>query len=426
MFAVGLGIASLLVAAQPSTLPWVHDDWPAAAREAAASGKLVAVDVWATWCHTCLSMKNFTLEEPPLARVAGQHVWLSLDYDRPENQAFFATFPVSAFPTFLVVDAVEKKVVARWVGSGSAKQMEAFFASARRDASDPLSLGLRALAERRLDDAIPALERALETPADRTRAYGGLLEALAQRDIVRCAEVGARAVAATDDTSVGLDAVMMASDCASNLPPERADEARALRQAALRRFTKVEKSAAWRALAVDDRSGVYAAWADLLDTLDQKAEGDRITARRLDMLDAAARAAKTPEARATFDPHRVECALRLKRYAFAEKMLADTARAMPKDFNPPARLALILRTKGDLAGALASIDHALALGYGPRKVRLYSIKVDVLIDLGRLDDARTTIADARAFIAGLDPALVRAGWVKALDAQAARLEKRGS
>jgi hypothetical protein len=171
---------------------------------------------------------------------------------------------------------------------------------------------------------------------------------------------------------------------------------------------------------------VYAAWADLLDTMDQRAEGDRITQRRLAMLDAAARAAKTPEARATFDPHRVECALRLKRYAFAEKMLADTARAMPKDFNPPARLALILRAKGDLAGALASIDHALALGYGPRKVRLFSIKVDVLTDLGRRDDARATIADARAFIGGLDPALVRAGWTKALDAQAAKLDKPGS
>jgi hypothetical protein len=49
MSALALGIASLLVAAQPSVLPWVHDDWPAAAREASASGKLVAVDVWATW-----------------------------------------------------------------------------------------------------------------------------------------------------------------------------------------------------------------------------------------------------------------------------------------------------------------------------------------------------------------------------------------
>src|SRR5262245_57560515 len=104
----------LAVSAEP--LPWVHDDWAAAKKQAIAEKKLVAVDVWATWCHTCLSMKNYILKEPPLAKVAKQHVWLSLDYDLEKNAAFFTRFPIGVFPTFLVVDPEREEIVARWPG----------------------------------------------------------------------------------------------------------------------------------------------------------------------------------------------------------------------------------------------------------------------------------------------------------------------
>ena len=73
MSALLLGaLTALVTAAAPSAsgIRWVEDDWPAARAQAKRDKKLVAVDVWATWCHTCLSMKNYVLTEPELAPLA--------------------------------------------------------------------------------------------------------------------------------------------------------------------------------------------------------------------------------------------------------------------------------------------------------------------------------------------------------------------
>jgi hypothetical protein len=58
-------------------------------------------------------------------------------------------------------------------------------------------------------------------------------------------------------------------------------------------------------------------------------------------LEAGAKSAETAEARATFDAYRLACYLDLKRYADAEAMLAASEAALPADFNPPWRLAVL-------------------------------------------------------------------------------------
>ncbi|HEY4120714.1 MAG TPA: thioredoxin family protein, partial [Byssovorax sp.] len=61
-----------LVAAAPAPPPkpepvaFVEDDLAAATARAANEKKALFVDVWAPWCHTCLSMKNFVLSSPDL------------------------------------------------------------------------------------------------------------------------------------------------------------------------------------------------------------------------------------------------------------------------------------------------------------------------------------------------------------------------
>lgn len=421
MFASTL-VAALLISApaKPSTLPWIHDDWAAARKQALATGKLVAVDVWATWCHTCLSMKNFVLEEAPLAAVASQHVWLSVDYDRESNAAFFGAYPVSAFPTFMVVDPKAEQVVARWVGSGTAEQMAGFFAAAKVDAKDPLTLGMRALAKNDAAAARPIFEKALTQKgldqAVETRLWNGLMESLSRVDPKACAARAPEVIARTDDTAPGIDAVLIAADCASGDV--------SVEKAARERLEKVAASPALEALAPDDRSGLFATLADLYDKTGDTAKGDAATRRRLAVLEKAAAAATTPAQRATFDPHRLECYLRLHQHDVAEKMLAASERDFPKDFNPPARLALLYRDKGDTQRGLAAIDRALALGYGPRKVRLHSTKIDLLIDAKKWPEARAAIAAARAHIAQLDAALVRASWSAGLEAQAARIDPK--
>src|SRR5690349_674360 len=119
--------------ADASGIAWVHDDYTKAKADAIADGKLLAIDVWATWCHTCLSMKNFVLTQREMAPVSKELTFLALDSDKPENAPFFDKISVGALPTFLVVDPKSDAVVARWVGSGTAKQLAGFFAAADRE-----------------------------------------------------------------------------------------------------------------------------------------------------------------------------------------------------------------------------------------------------------------------------------------------------
>src|SRR5262245_2207872 len=113
MIALSTFVLTLALGAEPapeaqnkdvSGIVWINDDWAKAKAQAIEAGQLIAVDVWATWCHTCLSMKHFVLTEKPLADVSKQHTFLMLDFDRPENAAFFAKIAVPALPTFMVID----------------------------------------------------------------------------------------------------------------------------------------------------------------------------------------------------------------------------------------------------------------------------------------------------------------------------------
>lgn len=418
MLALSLAV-SLLAAPTADRLPWVRDDWTEAKNRATASKKLVAVDVWATWCHTCLSMKNFVLTEAPLAKVADTHVWLALDYDLEKNAAFFAKFPIAAFPTFLVIDPVKEEVVARWVGSGSAEEMAAFFATASPTPTDPLALGNRALARGQHAEAAAIFEKALGAKSNdaalETRLIGGLIEALYKSDPKRCVERGVALLDRVDDSSPGVDAGAMISYCAEGLEPSVKNAALAKVKA---RLEKTEQNAtAMAKLSIDDRSGLYSMLIDLEDALGNGKAADALTLKRLALLESAASAAKDPTARATFDAHRLECYLRLKRFPVAQKMLEATAKAMPKDFNPPWRLAVLFKATGDTKRGLNAIERALSLGYGPRRVRLHSTKIDLLIQAKRWSDAKGAIGDARADIKKMDAALVRSSWTDALNAQ---------
>lgn len=72
--------------------------------KAKAEGKSVPVDAWAPWCHTCLSLQNYVLNDPSLASLADRIVLVELDTDRPENAGFMEKYTVSVWLTFFVID----------------------------------------------------------------------------------------------------------------------------------------------------------------------------------------------------------------------------------------------------------------------------------------------------------------------------------
>src|SRR2546426_1049803 len=54
--------ALLLIAAAHGSLHFIEDDHSKALAAARADHKPLFVDLWATWCHSCLSMQRFVLD----------------------------------------------------------------------------------------------------------------------------------------------------------------------------------------------------------------------------------------------------------------------------------------------------------------------------------------------------------------------------
>lgn len=103
-------------------LAW-YTDAPEAALEAArAADKLVLVDLWAYWCHTCLSMREYVLTAEHLAGVRDRLVFLAIDTERARNAKVLERLPIAAWPTFYLVDA-DYAVHGRLVGAASPAQL---------------------------------------------------------------------------------------------------------------------------------------------------------------------------------------------------------------------------------------------------------------------------------------------------------------
>jgi tetratricopeptide (TPR) repeat protein len=176
-------------------------------------------------------------------------------------------------------------------------------------------------------------------------------------------------------------------------------------------------------LTVDDKSGLYSYMIETLTTLGEKEAADKVIATRIAMLEEAASKATSPESRSTFDSHRLEEYLRAQKYDEAEKMLIASENAMPNDFNPPYRLAVLYKNAGKIDEGLAAADRALAKGYGARRLRMYSVKVDLLVAKKNFDWARKTIGEAKAEIAKMNKKVVRPSWLKELDSKMEAITK---
>jgi len=212
-----------------------------------------------------------------------------------------------------------------------------------------------------------------------------------------------------------LDVVGMGLSCAGELPkdaPGRAGLIAPLEKAADELLAKRDV-----AIAADDYSGLFGTVVDVREDRGD-AEGARATAERwAAYLEEQAAKAPTPEARAVFDPHRLTAYQKLKQPERALPMLQASEKALPDDFNPPARLAVAYRDLGRFDEALAATDRALARARGPRKLRIYSTRAAVQEKKGDPAAARRTLDDALAFAATLPRAQQYEGLLSSLKKQ---------
>src|SRR5713101_7400352 len=77
-------------------------------------------------------MRANVLHDPALVKHAGQFVWLSIDTEKPGNENFLEKFPISSWPTFLVVEPGSETSALMWPGIATAPQLERLFEDGQR------------------------------------------------------------------------------------------------------------------------------------------------------------------------------------------------------------------------------------------------------------------------------------------------------
>ena len=409
------GLALLGCAKRPEPvlrqgLPWYEDAPDAALAAARAEHKLVLVDLWAPWCHSCLSMQNFVLTAENLPQITSHFVLLAVDTERADNAPFLQALPVAVWPTFYVVNP-ELQVFGRWLGSAAPAQLARFLSESERAAqlegserlpdSDPtaqlrLGDGLAMRGEHVL--AADAYARALElAPVDwprRPETLVAQITALSKaRADTRCLELASAGMQHTGSAASASDFASYALGCAERVAAGDA-LAPQVRRAVEQRLTPLCQQGTSE-LAPDDRADACANLAEARSALGD-APGERAaTLQRLDVLERAA-AGKPDAVAIAYDWALTGTLLELGRAAEALERAILRERALPDNYNPPQYQARAYKELGRYDEGLRAIERAIQLAYGPRRLSFLTLKADLLVLANRKDEARQVVEEQLA------------------------------
>jgi tetratricopeptide (TPR) repeat protein len=345
-------------------------------------------------------MRAFVFTDKALERYAGRFVWLAVDTENGKNSKFLQKYPVQALPTLYVIDPKRETAVVHYVGGATVPQLtkllndgEGAFRSKSPTASDSLlTLAEKYGAEGLTDESIKLYEQAIaKAPKDWPRlgrAAESYMTALGMKgDNTTCVEQAHSLYPRLKGTSSGAAVAWGGLSCAAEL--KRADLIAEFEPATREALTDPKI-----VLSGDDKSGVYGSLVDAREALNDAAGAHQLREEWIAFLEGEAAKAKTPEQRAVYDPHRLSLYIDLKTPEKAIPMLEQTVRDFPKDYNPHARLALAYKAMTKYDEALAEIDKALAMSYGPRRIGQFRTRVDILKAKGDKEGARKTLQEA--------------------------------
>jgi len=419
-------------------LPFIDDDYPRALEQASARHLPLFVDGWAPWCHTCRFMRANVFADAALTKHAGQFVWLSMDTEKPSAVAFLEKFPMDSWPTLFVIDPITQQAELRWAGTANVQQLEklledgefavhrawahqqansACVEDALAEADQLQANGDHMKAAKKYRDLLNRL--ATDAPR-RGRVVESLVSALMDgRDLEGCASYAQELTPQLPQGSSFASAATAGLRCAL----DAANAAPWAKRAIAVLEPLVKQALAFPGLLADDRSGLYEL---LVEHHEQSGDQDAVrtlSAKWWDFLEQESSHAKTAEARAALDSHRVLAAQKLGDPARAIAALEASERDLPADYNAPARLAVVYRSLGRYDAALAANQRALARVYGPRRLRILEIEAGILADKGDRAGARKVLSDALAEASSIPSAQRSAEQVRRLRAALDELQK---
>ena len=393
--------------AHAGALPFIDDDYPRALSEAKARKVPLFVDAWAPWCHSCLSMREYTFTQRALAPLAKDFVFLSIDTEKEANAPFVRKFPNAVWPTLYVIDPDAERADVKWGGTATAMELAELLSTARPRAGEgpdarsreAFAAGNKATAAGDLSRAEASYRAALSVASvtadggmsrERARVVEALTSNLSDRERWSdCVTLTQAEVAHMPRGSSRATTLAVAVECA--------DEAHDLeKETALLALVRTELALPDDgAMLADDRSSLY----DTLVGAEEKRPETKEQAKKdaeawAAMLEREAAAAKTREARAVFDPHRLLAYTAAGRERDAIPMLEASAKDFPLDYNPPARLAKVYFDTKDLARARSYVDAAFAAVYGPRTLRVAALGAQIATAQRKPDEAKAFLRSA--------------------------------
>jgi thioredoxin-like negative regulator of GroEL len=389
--------APATTASEDGPIVFVEDDYPRALAEARSRRVPLFVDTWATWCHTCLSMRSYVFPDAALRRFSRRFVWLSLDTERDGNAQIVSKLGPSVLPTLYVIDSATERGLVAWPGSLTANELAGM-----------------------LDDVLGAapdgkLKHALEVDAAVTHLQ-------ASKDAAGCTTMAADEAPRLPPGTALADVLRAGMSCADDLPAKAPERAKLAALVALGDRVAGDLT---QPILADDRSDLWDYVLSGYKTLGEKehaGEVKRVASAWAAFLEDQASRASTPAARAVFDAHRLLAYMALGSPERAVPMLQQSERDFPDDYNPPARLASAYLAMKHYDDALGAIQRALGHAYGPRKLRLYSTEADVYEAKGDHAGTRQALSDALAYAKTL-PATGR--HPKLVESIQKRLDKLG-
>jgi thiol-disulfide isomerase/thioredoxin len=413
------------------------DNFDEGMAKAKAEGKAVLVDAWAPWCHTCLSMQNYVLNDPSLAPLADRVVLVELDTDKPENAAFQEKYKISVWPTFFVIDANSGEATGLWPGSASATEFRGFvqdgldaIAAKGANPDSPEALSAAAKAKQATGDYAAAAKLyeqvVAKAPADwprRSEALMGWVFSLEQaKNDAECIKVGRAHLAEVKGAAVPADYASSLLSCAGDAKDGEAKLARDEAVARMKEFTANPPADA----SADDRADAWnllsSTYADAGDEAGAKAAQEQ----RLAVLEKAAAGIQDPLLAQTFDYQRAQAYVMLGRGDEAVTMLEAREKELPNSYEPTARLASALNKMEKWPEALVAIDRAIAKSYGPRQLLYVRQKGEIQ---GHMGDKKGQIETLKQEVAGYEALAKGQARPEALDDAKKRLaeaQKQGA
>ena len=368
-------------------IAWIDDDYASALACAKQKNVPLVLDLWAPWCHTCLSMQSTVFVEDTLKATADRFVFASFDTDKEENAAVVAKFPLSAWPTFYVVAPNDEAVLARFVGSASLAQFTAFLdagAAARAGvagADQKLLAAERALAAKDYATAEKELAAALEAaPATWVRkpdALVSLISTLSKRgNHAGCVDLAIQGMLYTGNSASAADFISVAVGCGKERLAADPQKVAVLRQAAMTRLEQLIDDPK-APLSFDDRSDAMVTLRELYQDVGRNPDAINLAEKQRALLDDAAKKASGPVAAATYNWHRAEVYAFLGRPLEIVPALEKSANDLPNEYDPRARLGWVYLKANKLPEVEQWTDAALKLVYGPRKGRVLAQRAEI-------------------------------------------------